>query len=155
MSLVIVVFVTLFILGSIMMLAPSARDRHSLELRQYGLKKGLRVKLATSLDLPLEASRPTLACVIRERDEEQRDLAPSGAVRRDPDSGKLRFQGDFHRYEEKLKQLLDSLPPGCEQLYSKTSHVGICWDERGDREALDRIDKGLNELLELRLPGTR
>ncbi len=153
MSLVIVALVVLFFIGSVMMLRPSARDRHSSVLRQYALQKGMRVKVATSLGLPLEASRPTLACVLRERDKEDRQWAPQGAVRQDPDSGKLRFQGDFHRYEDRLRDLFAQLPAGCEQLYSKRSHVGICWDERGENEALDRIDQGLDELLKLRLPG--
>jgi len=143
----VVIATLMFLYGSFMMVRPSARQRHIAALRQSAISRGLEVRLASRMKLPEELSRPDMACLLSHRGEGQ--VGSSGSSFRNPETAKIRSYGVFSSRDEQIQKIFEILPEGTEALISGESYVAVCWDEKGDDEAVDSIAKSMQSILDL------
>lgn len=152
MSFWIVLLVALFLVGSIAMVRPSARDRRVSQLRQQAALAGLRIKMADTLNLPFELPHAGLACYALPRKEEDVGPFPRGRLQFRDGTDRFRVMGDLHRFESELDELITRLPAGCEVLFSDARQVAILWDEQSQDGAIEKLQDCLGEMYKWRLP---
>ena len=152
MSYLLIIIVVAFVLGPIMWIMPSPRQRKQLELRAYAVQKGLQIKIA---DLP-QSHRQR----VRKEDRQQGVLYRLPLVMTRPalnHSQYLLQQGDGEPEwsgpdSVAIKALLgeDLLKAidGVVALECNQADVGVYWREKGGVEAVEAIYQLLNELRE-------
>ena len=154
MGLWIAIAVTLLVLGSVLWVMPSARDKMLTEVRQKALAHGTKVrlldqKLASSLFPWLDDFRGYVLYEKYFAANPRQVKFPSYAIRLSEHEPESEFD-----LPDPLKSCLDetalakNLPASAEALAFFPRGVALLWRESGETEVVERIDRCLQGCLE-------
>ncbi len=156
MGLWIAIFITVALLGSVMWVMPSPRERALTEIRNSALEKGLRVrlvdqKLASSLFYWLDNYR---GYVLYEKRlpaniKFKRHKAQVTRLSEDLSAHELDGVDETKKAFERLG-LLASLPDSAEALVMSSSGISLLWKEERDVADVLGVDECLSRCLEER-----
>lgn len=158
MGFVVAILITLAVMGSVLWVMPSPREKRIIAMRQKAMSLGLKVRL---LDQQL-AGKLFPWCedyrqfVLYEKyfqaskkNKSAKDKASQSVV--------LRLSKDFvpheldqtHPLQEELKRrgVLDSLPDSAEALCVYSGSVAVLWTEKEGLEVLDGLAESLDECI--------
>lgn len=168
MNWVIIILIFLAIIGSMMWMMPSPRQRVQALLRQKAMRSGLQVQLTRTL-FPRatgEAAPEEYECVAyrlgrpRANRRGQADTLPwhifkvrNLANRGLPDGwcwskGEGYFEGP---QLELIAELIRELPADVYSIESTPVAVSVFWNEKGDLETVDLIHRQLSRMIEARI----
>ncbi|MBN3560559.1 hypothetical protein [Aliamphritea spongicola] len=161
----IIILVMMSLVGSMMWVLPSKRERFQAQLRQLAMRKGFNVQLAQvkpprasgeieqeSFNSPVyrlprtNISRKEREGFIQWQVYKQVALAAEGLP-----EGWCWGEGERKLSESQLEQLsvlISDLPEGAVAIESDPVHLSVFWDERGDLNDLDRIQDAMQSVIE-------
>ncbi|WP_261844613.1 hypothetical protein [Aliamphritea ceti] len=160
----IIILVMMSLVGSMMWVMPSKRQRFQAQLRQLAMQKGFNVQVAQikppratgqveqeSFNSPVyrlprtNISRQERDSFIHWQIYKQTTLAMDGLP-----EGWCWGEGErklSHSQLEKLHALIASMPEGVVAIESDPVHLGVFWDERGVLEDLDQIQDAMKLII--------
>lgn len=147
----IIVFVVALVIGPVMWLKPSGRDRRLATLRQNAASSGLRVQMQS---LPAAEGKGT-AAVYFSQWRNPRRLQTGWALELQRMSHEMHFDGvwDWRKgrqapelAQKPVKELLESLPADTTAIICSDSGLGVQWKERSGEDGLKAIQSALSEL---------
>lgn len=161
----IIILVMMSLVGSMMWVLPSKRERFQAQLRQLAMRKGFSVQLAQvkpprasgqieqeSFNSPVyrlprtNISRNEREGFIQWQVYKQTALAAEGLP-----EGWCWGEGERQLSAAQLQLLLgviERLPEGVVAIESDPVHLSVFWDERGELEDLDRIQEEMKSVIE-------
>lgn len=138
------------VLGPIMMLQPSSRQKRIATLRQTAIEKGLRVRMSSSegmpqavYELPWAKKRPSLKGWSLQRKKYVHELHLSEY---------WAWQGDGRPAPAQvadLRSIIDQLPNDVTYVSYNDGGVAYQWQESGGADALEALLDSLHQLAEL------
>lgn len=153
MGLVVAILLTLALMGSVLWVMPSPREKRLTQLRNRALKAGLRVrlldqKMASKLFPWLEDHRGYVMYEKQRRD--QRVVAGHGVkvlrLSENPDEHELDHDAERQSYLAEMK-ILEMLPECAESLVFYPASVALLWCESGQID-MDELDRALQKCLD-------
>jgi len=157
MSVIIIVLVVCLVLGSMLWVLPSAKERQQMTLRRQAMRLGLQVQLS-KLDDPNNPS-DKIPCIAYRLPHNQVAKASKSwllygkNIARNADSGGWGFAWRAVKpqasYLEKLTPLLARLPDDAVALEFTPGAASLYWRERGQSEDVETIYQVLRELQQL------
>ncbi|WP_199775618.1 hypothetical protein [Microbulbifer pacificus] len=148
---VLIVFTVALVIGPVMWLRPSGRDKKLAALRQRAASSGLKVQIQ-----PLPESQGTgNAAVYFSQWRNPRRLQSGWALELQRMSHELNFDGvwDWRKKREapaaaksSLKELIAMLPADATAIFANDAGLGVQWHERSGDAGLDAIVHALSEV---------
>ncbi|MFC6635552.1 hypothetical protein [Microbulbifer taiwanensis] len=148
--LIIILFAVALVLGPVMWLKPSERDRRLADLRGRAARSGMTVQMQA---LPAALGEGT-AAVYYSRWQDSRRLQLGWILERQRVEHDMHFEGrwDWRNGRaapqaawEPLRQMLDQLPEGACALVASQNGLGIQWRETGGDSAFRSLESALGQ----------
>lgn len=164
MNWVIIILIVLSIIGSMLWMMPSARERMQAEMRQKAMTSGLRVQM-----VKLKCPRATGEAEAEERDmiayrlprknlskSEQQNFSGwqifklnTLAIRGLPEGWCWsKGEGEHDQHLSLIASVIAELPVGSFSIESKTDAVSLYWTEGSGEKMVDSIIKTLSQLVD-------
>lgn len=146
---VIILFAVILVIGPVMWLKPSSRDKKLAGLRQRAASSGLKVQIQP---LP-ESQGAGNAAVYFSQWRNPRRLQSGWALELQRMSHELNFDGDWDWRKKReapeaakpsLKELIAMLPTDATAIFANDAGLGVQWHERSGEKGLDAILHGLS-----------
>lgn len=154
MAAVIIAMAIILILGSMLWVLPSPKERRQMKLRQLAMGNGLNVHLARIKDI--SSPGKMLNCVAyRLPKGSYKSYNPSWKLFRTTEEWRMDIKGwSFDKTVEKeklpdietIEDCVTRLPDDCVVVESNKHSVSIYWSERGDENAVAGIEEVLKKL---------
>lgn len=148
---VIIVFAVALVIGPVIWLKPSSRDRKLAELRQRAATSGLKVQMQ-----PLPASQGTgNAAVYFSQWRNPRRLQTGWALELQRMAHEVNFDGVWDWRNDRpaaeaamapLRELVGMLPADATGVYANDSGLGVQWRERSGAPGLVRLQEALSTM---------
>ncbi|MCQ3830647.1 hypothetical protein HXX02_14500 [Microbulbifer elongatus] len=145
---VVIIFAVVLVIGPVMWLKPSSRERQLADLRQKAASAGLKVQIQT---LPEALGEGTAATYFSQWRNPRR-LNTGWGLEVQRMSHEMHFQGPWDWRKRRpapeaaqpaLKELIGALPADVTAVYANDSGLGVQWRERSGDDGLVKIQEAL------------
>ena len=146
---VVIILAVALVIGPVMWLKPSSRDRKLAELRQKAAAAGLKVQMQSLPEALGQGTAATYFCQWRN----PRRLSTGWVLELQRVSHEMHFNGQWdwrkgraapEAAQSALKELLAMLPTDATAVFANDSGLGVQWRERSGDNGFTRVQEALD-----------